>query len=40
MADQTLFASAYGEEYHVWPSAGGGAWTLIALGDPTLNLFR
>ncbi len=40
MADQTLFASAHGEEDHVSPSAGGGAWMLVALGDPTLKMFR
>jgi len=40
MADRTLYSPAYGEEYHVWPSAAGGAWTLIALSDPTFNLFR
>ena len=40
MADQTLYSSAYGEEYHVWPSAAGGAWMLIALDKPTFNLFR
>ena len=40
MADQTLTSIPYGEEYHVWPSAAGGAWMLIALNDPTFNLFR
>jgi len=40
MADQTLYTSAYEEEYHVWPSAAGGAWMLIALDKPTFNLFR
>ena len=40
MADQTLYSAAYGEEYHVWPSAAGGAWMLIALDKPTFNLFR
>ena len=40
MADQTLYSPSYGEDYHVWPSAAGGAWMLIALGDPTFRLFR
>ena len=40
MADRTLYSPAYGEEYHVWPSAAGGAWMLIALDKPTFNLFR
>jgi len=40
MADQTLYSPAYSEEYHVWPGAAGGAWMLIALDDPTFNLFR
>ncbi|HET6867612.1 MAG TPA: hypothetical protein VFH80_16965 [Solirubrobacteraceae bacterium] len=40
MADQTLYSGAYDEEYHVWPSAAGGAWMLIALDKPTFNLFR
>jgi hypothetical protein len=40
MADQTLTSIPYGEEYHVWPSAAGGAWMLIALEKPTFNLFR
>ena len=40
MADRTLTSAAYGEEYHVWPSAAGGAWLLIALDKPTFNLFR
>ena len=40
MADHTLYSAAYGEEYHVWPSAAGGAWMLVALDNPTFNLFR
>jgi hypothetical protein len=40
MAYQTLYSVAYGEEYHVWPSAAGGAWLLMALEQPTFNLFR
>jgi hypothetical protein len=40
MADKTVISIPYGEEYHVWPSAAGGAWMLIALEDPTFNLFR
>jgi hypothetical protein len=40
MANQTLYSSAYEEEYHVWPSAAGGARMLIALEDPTFNPFR
>ena len=40
MADQTLISIPYGEEYHVWPSAAGGAWMLIALEDPTFRLFQ
>jgi hypothetical protein len=40
MADKTLYSAVYGEEYHVWPSAAGGAWMLIALDKPTFNLFR
>lgn len=40
MADRTLTSIPYGEEYHVWPSAAGGAWMLIALDKPTFSLFR
>ena len=40
MANRTLTSIPYGEEYHVWPSAAGGAWTLIALSKPTFSLFR
>jgi hypothetical protein len=40
MADRTLTSVPYGEEYHVWPSAAGGAWLLIALDKPTFNLFQ
>jgi hypothetical protein len=31
MADKTLYSAAYGEEYHLWPTAARGAWMLIAL---------
>jgi hypothetical protein len=31
MGDRTVHSAAYGEEYHVWSSAAGGAWMLIAL---------
>jgi len=40
MANETLTSARYEEEYHVWPSAAAGAWTLIALTDPSFNLFR
>ena len=40
MANRTLTSIPYGEEYHVWPSAASGAWTLIALNKPSFNLFR
>jgi hypothetical protein len=40
MADQTLHSVPYGEEYHVWPSAAGGAWMLIAHDKPTFKPFR
>jgi hypothetical protein len=40
MADRTLTSIPYGEEYHVWPSAAGGAWMLIALDKPTFSLFQ
>ena len=29
-ADQTVTNPAYGAEYHVWPAAAAGAWTLLA----------
>jgi hypothetical protein len=37
-ADKTTTDVAYGAEYHVWPSAAAGAWTLISE-HPT-SLFR
>jgi hypothetical protein len=40
MANRTVTSVPYGVEYHVWPSAAAGAWTLIALNKPTFNLFR
>jgi hypothetical protein len=40
MADRTPTSAAYGEECHAWPSAAAGAWTLIALNEPTFTLFR
>jgi hypothetical protein len=40
MADRTVTSIPYGEEYHVWPSAAGGAWMLIALADRTFNPFQ
>jgi hypothetical protein len=40
MANQTVTSDPYEEEFHVWPSAAAGAWTLIALDKPNLSLFR
>lgn len=40
MADRTVTSIPYGGEYHVWPSAAGGAWMLIALDKPTFSLFQ
>jgi hypothetical protein len=34
-ADQTLTNTAYGVEYHVWPSAEPAAWVLLAQNTPT-----
>jgi hypothetical protein len=39
-ANQTVTSNPYEEEFHVWPSAAAGAWTLIALDKPTFRLFR
>jgi hypothetical protein len=33
-ADQTVTSPAYGAEYHVWPAAAAGAWTLLAHAAP------
>src|SRR3954447_2705906 len=34
-SDQTLSNSAFGVEYHVWPSAAPAAWILISQNAPT-----
>ena len=34
-ADQTLTNTAYGVEYHVWPSAEPAAWILLSQSNPT-----
>ena len=36
MADRTVTNLAYGAEFHVWPSAAAGAWTMLATAHPTL----
>jgi hypothetical protein len=38
-ADQVAISTAYGEEYHVWPSAAAGAWMLLAEHKPAAFLF-
>jgi hypothetical protein len=39
-ADQVAVSTAYGAEYHVWPSAAAGAWMLLAEHRPPAVLFR
>jgi hypothetical protein len=38
-ADQVQVNTAYGEAYHVWPSAAAGAWMMLAEHKPTPLLF-
>lgn len=38
-ADQVALSTAYGAEYHVWPSAAAGAWMMLAEHKPAALLF-